>query len=149
MALNREGHAVFFTKKGKMIASAPPMTRPGQLLQPLPPAPPLPPGELYNGAARLVDSAIPWELEAAAREAIEEALEGRGAGSVPDGEGAGSALDGECAGPAPKGEGRDVPSDVSAAKPGTPACLNGTKAAARRTGTADNPALSHTQKGAD
>ncbi len=78
MALNREGQAVFFTKKGKMIASAPPMTRPGQRLQPLPPAPPLPPGELYNGAARLVDSAIPWELEAAAREAVEEALEAAG-----------------------------------------------------------------------
>ena len=78
MALNREGQAVFFTRKGKMIASAPPMTRPGQLLQPLPPAPPLPPGELYNGAARLVDSAIPWELEAAAREAVEEALEATG-----------------------------------------------------------------------
>ena len=78
MALNRMGQAVFFTRKGKMIASAPPMTRPGQLLQPLPPAPPLPPGELYNGAARLVDSAIPWELEAAAREAVEETLEAAG-----------------------------------------------------------------------
>ena len=75
MSLNREGQAVFFTKNGKMIASAPPMRRPGQLLQPLPPAPPLPPGELYNGAARLVDSAIPWELEAAVREAVEEALD--------------------------------------------------------------------------
>ena len=78
MALNREGQAVFFTKKGKMIASAPPMVRPGQRLRPLPPAPPLPPGELYNGAARLEDSAIPWELEAAAREAVEEALEAAG-----------------------------------------------------------------------
>ena len=79
MSLNRLGQAVFFTKKGKMIASAPPMVRPGQpLLQPLPPPPPLPPGELYNGAARLVDSAIPWELEAAAREAVEEALEAVG-----------------------------------------------------------------------
>ena len=78
MALNRMGQAVFFTKKGKMIASAPPMVRPGQRLRPLPPAPPLPPGELYNGAARLVDSAIPWELEAAAREAVEEALEAAG-----------------------------------------------------------------------
>ena len=57
MSLNREGQAVFFTKNGKMIASAPPMRRPGQPRQPLPPAPPLPPGELYNGAARLVDSA--------------------------------------------------------------------------------------------
>ena len=122
MALNREGQAVFFTKKGKMIASAPPMTRPGRRLKPLPPAPPLPPGELYNGAARLVDSAIPWELEAAAREAVEAALDGDGAGPV---------LDGDRAGPVPDGDGGDVPSDVSAAKPGTPACRNGTKAAAR------------------
>ena len=113
MALNRLGQAVFFTKKGKMIASAPPMTRPGRRLKPLPPAPPLPPGELYNGAARLVDSAIPWELEAAAREAVEAALDGEGVGPVPD------------------GEGGDIPPDVSAAKPGTPACRNGTKAAAR------------------
>ena len=75
MSLNRVGQAVFFTRNGKMIASAPPMRRPGQSLQPLPPAPPLSPGELYNGAARLVDSAIPWELEAAAREAVEEALD--------------------------------------------------------------------------
>ena len=126
MALNREGQAVFFTKKGKMIASAPPMTRPEQSLQPLPPAPPLLPGELYNGAARLVDSAIPWELEAAAREAVEEALEGRGAVPPPDSEGADRVLDGEGAGPAPAGVGGDVPSDVSAAKPGTPACRNGT-----------------------
>ncbi len=130
MSLNREGQAVFFTKKGKMIASAPPMTRPGQLLQPLPPPPPLPPGELYNGAARLVDSAIPRELEAAAREAVEAALDGDGAGPVLD------------------GDGGDVLSDVSAAKPGTPACRNGTKAAARRIDTADNPASNHAQKSA-
>ncbi len=78
MSLNREGQAVFFTRNGKMIASAPPMRRPGQLLSPLPPPPPLPPGELYNGAARLVDSAIPWALEAAAREAVEEALDSAG-----------------------------------------------------------------------
>ncbi len=147
MALNREGQAVFFTKKGKMIASGPPMTRLGQRLQPLPPAPPLPPGELYNGAARLVDSAIPWELEAAAREAVEEALEAAGeADPALDGEGADPALEGEEAGPASDGVGGDVPSDVSAAKPGTPACRNGTKDSARRTDTADNPASNHAQK---
>ena len=78
MSLNRVGQAVFFTRNGKMIASAPPLARPGQPPQPLPSAPPLPPGELYNGAARLVDSAIPWALEAAAREAVEEALDSAG-----------------------------------------------------------------------
>ena len=75
MSLNREGQAVFFTRKGKMIASAPPMRRserPGASeSDPLPPPPSLPPGELSNGAARMVDAAVPWELEAAAREAVE------------------------------------------------------------------------------
>ena len=87
MALSRAGQAVFFTRKGKMIASAPPTrvtkerlpeSLPESLPEPLPPPPPLPPGELSNGAARFVDAAIPWELEAAAREAVEEALEGAG-----------------------------------------------------------------------
>ncbi|MDE2805072.1 MAG: hypothetical protein OXN18_08010, partial [Gemmatimonadota bacterium] len=36
------------------------------------------PGEMYNGAARLLDSAIPWEIEAAAREAVEAAVEEAG-----------------------------------------------------------------------
>ena len=53
-----------------MVASAPPLPEP---TLPLPPAPPLEPGEMYNGAARLVDSAIPWEIEAAVREAVEAA----------------------------------------------------------------------------
>ena len=55
-----------------MVASAPPLPEP---TLPLPPAPPLEPGEMYNGAARLVDSAIPWEIEAAVREAVEAAWE--------------------------------------------------------------------------
>ncbi|MCY4399269.1 MAG: hypothetical protein OXE96_08030, partial [Gemmatimonadetes bacterium] len=79
MSLNREGQAVFFTRKGRMIASAPPMRRserPGASeSDPLPPPPSLPPGELSNGAARLVDAAVPWELEAAAREAVEVVLD--------------------------------------------------------------------------
>ena len=39
MSLNRVGQAVFFARNGTMIASAPPMRRPGQPLQPLPSAP--------------------------------------------------------------------------------------------------------------
>ena len=72
MALDRLGQAVFFTRSGAAIASAPPLPEPKL---PLPPPPPLGPGEMYNGAARLLDSAIPWEIEAAAREAGEEAGE--------------------------------------------------------------------------
>ncbi|MCY3679175.1 MAG: hypothetical protein OXH66_16555, partial [Gemmatimonadetes bacterium] len=39
----------------------------------------LAPGEMYNGAARTVDSAIPWEIEAAVRDAVDAA---GGAGAV-------------------------------------------------------------------
>ena len=74
MALDRVGQAVFFTRSGAAIASAPPLPEPAVPLQ-LPDPPALGPGEMYNGAARLVDSAIPWEIEAAAREAVEEAWE--------------------------------------------------------------------------
>jgi len=70
MALDRAGRAVFLARNGGMVASAPPLPEP---TLPLPPAPPLGPGEMYNGAARLVDSAIPWEIEAAVREAEEQA----------------------------------------------------------------------------
>ncbi len=70
MALDRAGQAVFFARSGGMVASAPPLPEP---TLPLPPAPPLGPGEMYNGAARLVDSAIPWEIEAAVREAVDAA----------------------------------------------------------------------------
>ncbi len=72
MALDRLGQAVFFARSGGMIASAPPLPEP---TLPLPPPPPLGPGEMYNGAARLVDSAILWEIEAAVREAVEAAWE--------------------------------------------------------------------------
>ena len=72
MALDRLGQAVFFARSGTAVASAPPLPEP---TLPLPPPPPLPPGKMYNGAARLLDSAIPWEIEAAAREAVEAAPE--------------------------------------------------------------------------
>ena len=71
MALDRRGRAVFFARSGAAVASAPPLPETKLPLPPLPSPPPLPPGEMYNGAARLLDSAIPWEIEAAAREAVE------------------------------------------------------------------------------
>ncbi len=75
MALDAKGQAVFFTRGGKMLASVPPSVRELKLTPNLPPAPPLRPGQMYNGAARLANGAVPWEIEAAAREAVEEALE--------------------------------------------------------------------------
>ena len=72
MALDRQGQAVFFARSGGMVASAPSLPEPKL---PLPPPPPLGPGEMYNGAARTVDSAIPWEIEAAVREAVDAAWE--------------------------------------------------------------------------
>ncbi len=72
MALDRRDRAVFFARSGAAVASAPPLPEP---TLPLPSPPPLGPGEMYNGAARLLDSAIPWEIEAAAREAVEAAPE--------------------------------------------------------------------------
>ena len=50
-----------------MIASAPPMVTSADKL---PPPPPESPRQLWNGAARLVT--IPWELDAAVREAVED-----------------------------------------------------------------------------
>ncbi len=81
MALDRRGRAVFFARSGAAVASAPPLPEPKL---PLPPPPPLAPGEMYNGAARLLDSAIPWEIEAAAREAVEQAPEAGEAAGEPD-----------------------------------------------------------------
>ena len=79
MALDRHGQAVFFARGDGMIASAPALPEPKL---PLPPAPPLGPGEMYNGAARVVDSAIPWEIEAAAREAVDAAGSAAAGGAV-------------------------------------------------------------------
>ncbi len=83
MALDAKGQAVFFTRGGKMLGSVPPPVRELKLTPNLPPAPPLRPGQMYNGAARLANGAVPWEIEAAAREAVEEALEEPAPGSPP------------------------------------------------------------------
>ncbi|MCY3678367.1 MAG: hypothetical protein OXH66_12395, partial [Gemmatimonadetes bacterium] len=42
----------------------------------------LAPGEMYNGAARTVDSAIPWEIEAAVRDAVDAAGGATAGGAV-------------------------------------------------------------------
>ena len=76
MALNAKGQAVFFTRGGKMLGSVPRPVNEPKLTPALPPAPRLRPGQMYNGAARLVNGAVPWAVEAAAREAVEDALEG-------------------------------------------------------------------------
>ncbi len=83
-----DGTVLFFTRTGRMLADAPKQRsradsaeqRSGPALPPVPSvhrgAPPT--GEravLSNGAALHRDSAIPWEIEAAAREALDELLE--------------------------------------------------------------------------
>ena len=73
-----DGTVVFFTRGGKMLADAP-----RQVWRDLAPVPSVHPGAqpkgktvaLSNGAALYRDSEIPWEIEAAAREALEESLE--------------------------------------------------------------------------
>ncbi len=68
MGLDREGKAVFFTPAGKVIGSAPPAHA---ATGTLPPAPPEPPGQLWNGAARFKDWAVPWRITLAAREGMD------------------------------------------------------------------------------
>ena len=73
-----DGTVLFFTRRGKMLADAP-----RQVWRDLAPVPSVHPAALgkgdgltlSNGAALYRDSEIPWEIEAAAREAVEESLE--------------------------------------------------------------------------
>ena len=67
MALDRDGKAVFFTREGAVIGSAPPLP---EVTRKLPEPPPPPPNRLSNGAPRFVDSAVPLTLELAALEAV-------------------------------------------------------------------------------
>ena len=77
LSVATDGTVVFVTPTGKMLAGAP-----RQVRRDLAPVPPVHPGAppkgdgiaLSNGAALYRDSAIPWEIEAAAREAAEESL---------------------------------------------------------------------------
>ena len=78
LSVATDGTVVFFTPGGKMLADAP-----KQVWRDLAPVPSVHPGAhatgdsiaLSNGAALYRDSAIPWEIEADAREAVEESLE--------------------------------------------------------------------------
>lgn len=68
MGLDLESKAVFFSRTGQVIGSAPP---PRAATGKLPPAPPEPPGRLWNGAARFKDWAMPWKIVRAAREGLD------------------------------------------------------------------------------
>ena len=68
MALDRDGKAVFFTREGQVIASAPPLAE--EVAEELPVAPAPPPGRLTNGAPRFADSQVPLPLELEALEAV-------------------------------------------------------------------------------
>ena len=83
--MNNDGTMLFFTPKGRMLVDAPkpPLRVSTRADSGLPPVPSVHPGApakgkgtvLSNGAALYRDSAIPWEIEAAAREAMEDSLE--------------------------------------------------------------------------
>ncbi len=80
--MNGDGTVLFFTPKGRMLVDAP--SRPAPRAAAHPPPVPLVHHDapvqgdgitLSNGAALYRDSDIPWEIEAAAREAVDELLE--------------------------------------------------------------------------
>lgn len=81
VTVNGDGTALFFTPKGGCCVDAPrrPEAARGGERPGLPPVPSVHPGAptrgdgitLSNGAALYHDSEIPWEIEAAAREAME------------------------------------------------------------------------------
>ena len=101
VSVNGDGTVLFFTPKGRMLVDAPRMPEPTKRgLPPVPgvhrgapaealvaslPVPGVHPGApaqgdgltLSNGAALYLDSEIPWEIEAAAREAMEESGQSR------------------------------------------------------------------------
>ena len=85
VSVNGDGTVLFFTPKGRMLVDAPraPKAARGGARTGLPPVPSVHGGAprvggchtLSDGAALYRDSAIPWSIEAAAREAMEESLE--------------------------------------------------------------------------
>ena len=95
---NRDGAVLFFTRTGRILVDVPERSRPmpgssrdaglapvpaeNPSLLPVPAeSPSLPPiptaelGSLSNGAALYRDSAVPWAVEAVAREAVEESFQ--------------------------------------------------------------------------
>ncbi len=73
VSTDRAGLALFFTRKGKTMADAPEATGMiGSGARANLPA--VDPGPFSNGAAVYRDSDVPWAIEAAAREAVEETL---------------------------------------------------------------------------
>ena len=84
VSVNGDGTVLFFTPKGRVLVDAPrrPKAARGGESPGLPPVPSAHHGaprvgedpRLSNGAALYRDSAIPWRIEAAAREAMEESL---------------------------------------------------------------------------
>ena len=66
---NRDGTVLFFTPKGRILADAPT----GRVRAS--PVPSAARANLSNGAALYRDSAIPWVIEAAAKQALEDAWE--------------------------------------------------------------------------
>ena len=68
---DRAGLALFYTRKGRGLAEMPKILRPAVPLKHAHPTP------HSNGAALYRDSDVPWAVEAAAREAVEEALPAR------------------------------------------------------------------------
>ena len=87
MALDRNGTAVFFTKRGRAIGSVPP---PVVTTGNLPPAPHEPFGRLWNGAGRWRDGTVSRRTEIRLREALEGKSRGRGGGEGDGGERGGS-----------------------------------------------------------
>ena len=70
---DRAGLALFFTRRGRAMADAP--EAPGVVGSGARASlPVVAPGPFSNGAAQFRDSDVPWALEAAAREAVEETL---------------------------------------------------------------------------
>ena len=79
VSVNRDGTVLFFTPKGRILLGAPSATS-AESLPPMPSAHSGAPSRggsatMSNGAAFCHDSAIPWAIEAAAREAVEESLD--------------------------------------------------------------------------
>ena len=83
VSVNGDGTVLFFTPKGRMLADAPkrveradaPEQRRSAVAWKRPGAPASRErSEMSNGAALYRDSDIPWAIEAAAREAVEESL---------------------------------------------------------------------------